>query len=648
MRRSQNALSLLSLLAMHFLYLLATAIFTVTTASGAAAGEPRRVLMLHSFSPRFKPWSAYAETIRSEINRQSRKSVDFVDHVLLNARATDLQAEAPFVAYLGALYAGRPPDLIIAFGGPAAAFVQQHRQRLFPAVPMIVTAVDHRRVNYEKLTENDAVVPVDNDVPAVFENILQVLPDTKTIAILIGASPIERFWTEELRRELAPLTSRVELKWYNELSFDEILKDAENLPPHSAIFSVLMNVDAAGIVQETGNALSKLASRANVPIFTYDDSYFDGSIVGGPMFSVEEGSQIAANVATRILDGEKPGNIKTPPIKYAAAKFDWRQMQRWGISESNLPAGSSILFRPPSAWESYRWQIVTACAVVVFQGALIVLLLLEQRRRHLAEMDSRQRVVELAHVNRFSTAGELSASIAHEINQPLGAILANAETAQLMLQSPSPDLAELKEIVADIWRDDRRASEVVRRLRSFVTKAPFQKQEFDLNDLVAESVKFLSAHARSREITMRCELSKTPLAVLGDPIQLQQVVSNLVLNAMDAVTDKPRAQRAVTVTTTRHRRMAEIRVEDTGPGVPPEVAPRIFEPFFSTKDHGMGMGLSIARTIVKAHDGQIDVENRNGAVFRIRLLLNGRNGSASAATSAGLGSVENGYSDRGK
>ena len=116
MRRSQNALSLLSLLAMPFLYLLATAIFTATTASGAAAGEPRRVLMLHSFSPRFKPWSAYAETIRSEINRQSRKSVDFVDHVLLNARANDLQAEAPFVAYLGALYAGHPPDLIIAFG----------------------------------------------------------------------------------------------------------------------------------------------------------------------------------------------------------------------------------------------------------------------------------------------------------------------------------------------------------------------------------------------------------------------------------------------------------------------------------------------------------------------------------------------------
>ena len=135
--------------------------------------------MLHLFGPRFKPWSDYAETIRSEINRQSRKSVDFVDHGLVNARVNDAQSEAPFVEYLSALYAGHPLDLIIAFGGPAATFVQQHRQQLFPKVPMVITAVDHRRVQYEKLTENDTVVPITNDIPVVFENILHVLPARK-------------------------------------------------------------------------------------------------------------------------------------------------------------------------------------------------------------------------------------------------------------------------------------------------------------------------------------------------------------------------------------------------------------------------------------------------------------------------------------
>ena len=336
-----------------------------------------------------------------------------------------------------------------------------------------------------------------------------------------------------------------------------------------------MNVDAAGVVHETGNALNKVAARANAPIFSYDNSYFDGAIVGGPMFSMHEGSRIAATVATRILDGEKAGDIKTPPIKYASPKYDWRQMRRWGIGESNLPPGSSIYFKPRTAWETYRWQIVTACAVAAFQGALIMLLLLEQRRRHSAEMNSRQRVVELAHVNRFSTAGELSASIAHEINQPLGAILTNTETAQLMLQSPSPDLGEMKECLPISGVTIEGPAKSSGACAALSRKAPFQRQEFDLNDLVAESGEFLSAHARAREITMRTVPTRMPLQIYGDPIQLQQVLSNLILNAMDAVLDTPPNQRAVTVTTTRGRRFAEICVADTGPGVAPETAAKV-------------------------------------------------------------------------
>jgi C4-dicarboxylate-specific signal transduction histidine kinase len=230
-------------------------------------------------------------------------------------------------------------------------------------------------------------------------------------------------------------------------------------------------------------------------------------------------------------------------------------------------------------------------------------------------------MVELAHVNRFSTAGEIAASIAHEINQPLGSILTNTETAQLMIESRSPDLAEMKEILSDIWRDNRRASEVIRRLRSYVKNVPFEGREFDLNDQVIEVVKFLSTLATSREIKLLSELTENPLRITGDPIQLQQVLSNLVLNAMDAVADTTLLERVVTVRTIHDRKFAEISITDTGPGVPPDVAKKIFDPFFSTKENGMGMGLSIARTIVAAHNGQIQVENLNGAVFRVRLPL---------------------------
>ena len=267
---------------------LATAIVLgAQTPSGAANSEPKRVVMLHSFGPRFKPWSDYAQTIRSEISQRWREPVDFLDHSLVNARQDDEPSEAAFVEYLRTLYVSRPVDLIIAIGAPAAAFIQRHRQRLFPKTPMVFTAVEQRRVQYEKLTENDTVVAVAHDFPAAFENILRVLPLTKTIAVVNGTSPNETFWLNEMRRELAPLAGRVELRWYNEKSFEDILADAARLPPHSAIFWHLMNVDAAGVAHEANDALSKLSSLANGPIFSYDKSFFGEATVGGPMHSAE-------------------------------------------------------------------------------------------------------------------------------------------------------------------------------------------------------------------------------------------------------------------------------------------------------------------------------------------------------------------------
>jgi signal transduction histidine kinase len=603
---------------------LALAIVLATSTSSRAQDEPKRVLMLHSFGLRFKPWTDYAQFIRAGITRASQTPVDFHDHSLLNARLNDDKSDGPFVDYLYALYADKPPDLILAIGAPAANFVQRYRERIFPGTPMLFTAVEARRVQYDKLTRDDTVAAVAHDFPASFEHILRVLPRTKTIAIVNGVSPNETFWRGELQRETAHLTGRVKLKFYDEISFEDILKDAATLPPHSAIFWHLMNVDAAGVAHEANAALSRLSATAKAPVFSYLDNFFGDTTVGGPMHSAEEGSAVAAAVAVRILDGEKAGDIKTPPTRYTSPKYDWRQVQRFGISESDLPPGSTVLFKPPSPWETYRWAILTVCTVLLLQGGLITLLMLERHRRQSAEMESRQRMLELAHVNRFSTAGEMAAGIAHEINQPLGAILNNTETAKILLESRSPDIKQIKEIVDDIQRDNGRASDVVRSLRSFIKKVPLEKKAIDINDQVAETLKFLAPEARSREIVLRSKLNGAPLRISGDPIQLQQVFSNLILNGFDATSDATQAEKAVTVTTTRNGRFAEISVADTGDGVSEEAAKKVFDPFYSTKDHGMGMGLSIVRTIVEAHHGHIEVDNRNGAngaVFRVKLPL---------------------------
>jgi signal transduction histidine kinase len=239
-------------------------------------------------------------------------------------------------------------------------------------------------------------------------------------------------------------------------------------------------------------------------------------------------------------------------------------------------------------------------------------------------VQSRQRMAELAHVNRFSTAGELTASIAHEINQPLGAILTNAETANAILEAPTPDIAELKEIVKDILQDDRRATEVIRRMRSLLKKAPFELKNIDLNDLVRETVQFLSSLAIGRKFELVGVITPNALPILGDRIQLQQVILNLAVNGIDAMKDTPGEERIVSIQTSRGENIAELSVSDRGAGIPEGKLKEVFEPFFTSKAEGMGMGLSIARTIVEAHNGQIWAENREGgggASFRIRIPL---------------------------
>jgi signal transduction histidine kinase len=217
-------------------------------------------------------------------------------------------------------------------------------------------------------------------------------------------------------------------------------------------------------------------------------------------------------------------------------------------------------------------------------------------------------------------AGELTASIAHELNQPLGAILTNTETLELMLKSPVPDLNELREIASDIRRDDERASEVIRRLRSFLRKTPFEPRDLDLNEVVRETLAFISFSAVARDAELTNSLSATALPIRGDRIQLEQVLLNLIVNAIDATSASPKADCKVTVSTASIDNFAEVSVSDRGPGIPPDKLKDVFEPFFTTKPQGMGMGLSIARTIVEAHGGRIWAENQTGgAAFRFRL-----------------------------
>jgi two-component system, LuxR family, sensor kinase FixL len=294
--------------------------------------------------------------------------------------------------------------------------------------------------------------------------------------------------------------------------------------------------------------------------------------------------------------------------------------------QAALEAGGeySLEFRIQPPGRAIRWVAAIGRAEAARPGSapLIrgVVNDVSERRRAFNETQELRR--ELTHAGRVSMLGQLASSLAHELSQPLGAILRNAEAADMMLRRPSPDFEELKAIVADIQRDDRRAGEVIDRLRALLKRRQMDLQPVVPEVLLQDATSLVKGDAVSRHVTIECATDPDLPSIAGDRVHLSQVLINLIINGMDAVMERAPAHRKIILNGRRvNGANLELTVQDSGPGIPVDRIQRIFEPFFTTKDSGMGMGLAVSRTIVEAHGGQLTVENTpyGGALFRIRL-----------------------------
>lgn len=261
----------------------------------------------------------------------------------------------------------------------------------------------------------------------------------------------------------------------------------------------------------------------------------------------------------------------------------------------------------------------------LFSGALA-----DITERRQSEMELRQLRGQLAHAGRVSVMGQLAASMAHELNQPLGAILSNAEAAELFLKQDPPALNELADILADIRKDDERAGEVIRRMRALLRRQDMECVLLDVNPLVEDVFRLVSADAALRQTIVHLDLEPALPCVEGDRIHLQQVVLNLIMNALEAMAAQSVQKRSVTVSTRSEGDKVLVCVADSGPGIEESILPSLFDPFFTTKPNGMGMGLAICHRIVEAHAGRIRAENRPGGGALFTVILPARPAPASA------------------
>jgi signal transduction histidine kinase len=592
-----------------------------TTAPSEAQPAIRQVLVLQSFARGNLILDHFTGNFRVDLEERLGTPVNVVE-IVVAPTGFAVASEQTVVDYIRSTFAARPqPDLIVTIGGPASVFARKYRQQLFPDTPILFAAVDERYLAGAPLSDSETAVSAANDFARIIDDILQLRPQTKQVLMITGAGSIGRFWRRQFEIDFKRFHDRLTFVWTDDLSLPEILRRCATLPEHSAIFYLTFGTDAAGGAYADARVLADLHAAANAPLFAGHNVYIDHGIVGGTLMSIDELGRSSVDVAIRLLKGESPGSIRVPPQQPGPSLFDWRELQRWSIDESRLPPNSVVRFRAPSLWHEYRLTVLGAAAVLLIQSLLIIGLLYQRRARQRAEFESRRSLALAADASRRQTMSALTNSMTHELSQPLSAMIHNARALQMMITADGATRDTTGAILADIQTQGVQATQIIDRHRTMLRSHDLDKKPIDLHAVIQESLALVDHDLRAREINATVELPPNACIVIGDEVLLKQVLVNLVLNAMDAMTGTPLARRRITIRSEVRAADVVVSVSDTGTGLPAQLDGKLFTPFVTTKPHGLGIGLTIVRSIVDAHGGDIQARNNpdGGATFTVTL-----------------------------
>jgi signal transduction histidine kinase len=379
--------------------------------------------------------------------------------------------------------------------------------------------------------------------------------------------------------------------------------------------------DADGRAYADELVFAALHETANAPMFGVQSVMLGHGIVGGALMPIDDLSRNTAAAAVRLLNGTPPRSINVPPQSPGLATFDARELHRWGIPENRLPAGSVVSYRNPSLWQEHKRGILGAAGALIVQALLIIGLLYQRRARQRAETESTRNLMLAADANRRETMSALTSSIAHELGQPLSSMMHNATALERMVAAnrATPDM--IGEILSDIRTQGVHATQVIDRHRAMLRSRQLDKKPIDLRAVITESLALLAHDMKARQVEAAVDQPANPCVISGDQVLLQQVLVNLLINAMDAMAETPPPRRHVTIRTEVRPADVTVSVRDRGKGVPANIEGTVFAPFVTTKSHGMGVGLAIAQTIIQAHGGTIDARNNadGGATVAVTL-----------------------------
>ncbi|WP_431299248.1 ATP-binding protein [Tabrizicola sp. BL-A-41-H6] len=524
--------------------------------------------------------------------------------------------------FLATRYGDRALSAVAVLGPNALAFMRDNRDAIAPGVPIVYGALS--RAALDQVLDGKvepAMSGVTNafDLPATLDLALGLQRDATEIVVVSGSAPFDRQWRATAEEVLADYPTDLPVRFISEASSSAILAEAAGFNPRAVVLYLTVVMDADGNRFIPSQFARSLAAASPAPVWTVYDTMLGTGVVGGHVENLDTtGRAIAAMLRTAIDGAELPA----PQEISGAPAVDWRAMRRHGLNVDLLPEGTRILYYEPSLWERYRLWIVAIGGIILAQSATIAALVLHRRLLARSHATLALERAQLTHISRNLRLGQLSASLAHEINQPLAAIQANADAGVRLAGRPSPDLTEIKSIFSDITSDVGRAAATIANLRRLIVKGETTFDKVDLNEAVTATLALAANELSACGAQIQTDLAPERLEVRGNAPQLQQIVLNLAFNAAEAMGDVPESARIVRVTTARQPDgSSTLAVADAGPGVPPDKRADVFRPFVTSKSKGLGVGLAICRNIAEAHGGTLAFTEPQGGGARIMLTL---------------------------
>ncbi len=519
-------------------------------------------------------------------------------------------------------------DLLICVGVDIVSTIKKHAENYLLKLPVITIDYDLSRygMKYDLvLNDKNDLISLKLNLGRTLHQAMDLFPNASNIYFICGVARSDSLFLLMSQQEAAKISNRKKVIFFTDMSMDEVLRKVRNLPPNSIIMLSSFIMDSRRVPYYNYESLRLISKASNVPVFAYTDMGFGEGAIGGYILSFRKVAENAGNAAVSILNGGNPGLLHFSESDCYENMFDWRILKRWHIENSPfIPKGSIIMFREKDYFDIYKWQIVAVMLFIILESLLIVYLFrINHRQKEIMNQKVEAEFLyrKIFREERLQRMSELTASLSHELNQPLTATIYNAQALKRWINSESPDRRKIEDILDHIIKDNKRAGSIISSIRSLMKLESREKENIYLNRVIQDTVRLCYPDLNQNRITIEVAVPDKPVIVLGDRIQLQQVLINLILNASNAMLKMPAGERRITITLKEQENRAVVTVSDTGPGIDEKIIDRIFKPFITSGQDGFGIGLALSRTIIENHEGKIVAANLPGGGARFSFSL---------------------------